>query len=64
MKTSNAKFHSRIVPNPNFQFFTVEGARVQVNFGGWGNSIHAVQVNSSEPVASIRGTSKTTVGMT
>ena len=33
----------------------LEGQRVQLNFGGWGNSIHAVQINSSSPVASVRG---------
>lgn len=33
----------------------VEGSRVQVNFGGWGNSLHAIQVNSSSPVVEKRG---------
>lgn len=33
----------------------LEGQRVQLNFGGWGNSIHAAQINSGSPVASARG---------
>ncbi len=33
----------------------VDGMRVQVNFGGWGNRLFAVQVNSGSPVAETRG---------
>lgn len=33
----------------------IDGLRIQVNFGGWGNSIHAIQINSAEAVASTRG---------
>ena len=33
----------------------VSGQRVQLNFGGWGNSIHAVQINSGGAGYSSRG---------
>ncbi len=33
----------------------IDGMRVQVNLGGWGNSLHAIQINSGSAVASIRG---------
>jgi alpha-L-arabinofuranosidase len=34
---------------------SISGQRVQLNFGGWGNSIHAVQINSGGAGYSSRG---------
>ncbi len=38
---------------------SISGQRVQLNFGGWGNSIHAVQINSGGAGYSSRGNIET-----